>query len=683
VMVLNPDVPAKLASAITKALEKDRERRYPSASEMRADLAEVRTARGTWLRPLSRWLGTAALLVVVAASAWLYQRVRGPITLTNQDTIVLADFTNHTSDPVFGDSLNTALRTEMEQTPFLKLLSSDKVRGTLKQTGRSEGAKLTVEVARDVCLETNSKAVVAGSITDVGNGYRVGLKAVGCQSGKTLATAEAEVANRDEIVRMLGVAGSELRRKLGEPKESLQNFSKPLEEATSASPEALQAYTEGVREEPQRLTAAAPHFKRATELDPNYAMAYAWQAALGSSEVTTKAAANKAYELRARLTDRDRFAVEHVYYRDVTGELEKAVAVYEQWTRTFPLDSVPRIGLAIALSGLGQHERSAAEAREAIRLEPGIDGYCYLMLADIALGRFDDAKTVYEEALAHKFDSLELRLARYRLAFLQNDDAAMQEQVDWAAKTPSAEGPMLWSQLNVEAYHGHVGAAHGYAQRVIDWGHRMGSSGSDPEHKATEAMMDAEAGFLDRAHEEANWALGRASELSARLNVAMALARVGDVPAAQKLVEELNQEYPLDTLTQNYYLPTLRALIALHTNNPGQAIEALRRATPYELAKTDAIDQLYPAYVRGLAYLQSGQGPQAAAEFQKLLDHPGIVAFWLTGPLAYLQLARAQIIMGDQAAARKSYQEFLTLWKDADPDIPIYKQVKAEYAKLQ
>jgi tetratricopeptide (TPR) repeat protein len=672
---LNAAIPPKLNVTIDKALEKDREHRYQSAEEMRSALELLRTKRSPF-RFSWKALAAVAVLAIVGVGGWLYWQTRNRLKLTSQDTIVLADFTNRTGDPVFDDALNGALRTDLEQTPFLNILSTDKVRGALKQMGRPQDAKLTVDVARDVCLQTNSKAVVAGSIADIGNHYGLALQAVSCPSGKTLTATSMDVESRNQIVRTLGAAGDELRLNMGERKESVQKFSTPLDEATSASLEAVQAYTQGVRRVAEQFDTALAYFERAVELDQNYADAYSW---LGALNYQTIPSVTRAYELRERVTQRDRFAIEHMYYRSATLEMDKAAHAYEQMIRIFPGERDAYIGLSLVLPSLAQHEKAAAAAREAIRLAPGLDGYISLMQSDIALGRFDDARATYEEAKSRKLDDERLRFLRHRLALLQGDNAAIQEQLNWAAQTPGASERVFFAQSCGEAYHGRFRSAHEYMLREIDSTRRADGA----KQEAGKALRDVEVGFATRAHQEAMSALSKAPARDIRLNLALAFARTGDVSNAQKLIDALDKEFPLSTELQNYYLPTLRAVIELEKNNPRQAIELLRRAAPYKLAKTDAFDELYPVYTRGLAYLQLRQGKEAAVEFQKLLDHRGIVWVWITGALVHLQLGRAQTMMGDKASARKSYQDFLTLWKDADPDIPIYKQAKAEYAKLQ
>jgi tetratricopeptide (TPR) repeat protein len=428
-----------------------------------------------------------------------------------------------------------------------------------------------------------------------------------------------------------------------------------------------------------------PYLKKAVDLDPSYAVAYAWvgagyfhpgQAALAADNL------RKAYNLRQRLTQRDQFLTESFYYRVCTRELDKAVHLYEQWLQVYPLDWIPHGELGVILTEFGQHERAAAETREALRLWPTVPYYGGLLNLYIWLGQWNEAKATFDEALARQFDDMFLRQVRYDLAFLQDDNKSMQEQLSWAKGKPGEDG-MFWRQATTNAYHGRFAVAAEHAGLARDAALRSGASSSPADYQASEALGYAEVGAMSRANERATLALADTSDPNIKLKVALAFARAGDSSGAQKLFEELNKEFPLATVIQKYHLPTIRAAIELSHHNPARAITILETTTPFELAGTQSFDNLYPAYLRGLAYLQLTEGGRAAAEFQKLLDHRGIVGTYVTGALAHLQLGRAQAMMGDKPAARKSYQDFLTLWKDADPDIPIYKQAKAEYAKLQ
>jgi serine/threonine protein kinase/DNA-binding winged helix-turn-helix (wHTH) protein len=675
---LNSAVPRGLDTVITKALEKDHSRRYQSAAEMREDIERIRREA----RPAHntrKWLAAIALIVVVALGTWAYWRFLNRVTLSASDTIVLA-VSNQTGDPVFDDALYTALRVALEQTPYLNTLIDNKVRTTLRTLNRSEDAKLTPEIAREVCLQTNSKMVVASSIRDAGNGLRIELKGIDCQSGVIVAQVQQDAASRNEVVHLLGVSAAQLRNKLGEPLTSVAKFNKPLEQATSPSLEALQLLTEGYRHhlagDPQ---AALPYYQRAIDVDPDFALAHA---ALGSAyqnlgELALAAAAvKKTYELRTRMTEPGRFHAEDSYYAAVTGEQEKALPILLQWVGTFPQDFIAHNNLSWRLQLLGQPDRSLAEAREAARLLPSPWSYGALILRSIYTDRLDEATATFDEADARKFDGTGLRESRALLAFLKKDEPAMQEQWNWAMGKPGAEPVLLYERSALEAYYGHFHHAISLAKKADS----LGSTGGE---ETFPALRDAEVGNSARARRIAAKAFNKAKGRSEQLVLALVLARAGDIGQAQKLADALGHDFPLDTAVQYYYLPTIRAAMKLHEKDPAGAVEVLRPTAKYDLAAPDSFNSLYPAYIRGLAYLQMGEGRLATVEFQKLLDHAGIVGREVIGALARLQLARAHKLMGNQVAARKSYEEFLTLWKDADSDIPIYQQAKAEYARLR
>ncbi len=676
---LNSAIPRGLDIVVTKALEKDRSRRYQSAAELRDDLERVRKEMHP-MRRMRKWLASAALLVVVAAGVWIYRDYRNKVTLSANDTIVLA-VSNQTGDPVFDDALYTALRVALEQTPYLNTLIDLKVRGTLRALNRSDDAKLTPEIAREVCLQTNSKMVVASSIADAGNGLRIELKGTDCQSGLTVARVRQDASSRNEVLHLLGVSAVQLRSKLGEPAASVAKFNKPLEEATTPSLEALQLLTEGYRHhlanEPQE---ALRYYQRAIQLDPSFALAYA---ALNSAyqslgELALAAAAGKkTYELRARMTEPGRFHAENVYYSIVTGEQEKALPILSQWVGTFPQDFIARNNLSWTLQVLGQPDRSLAEAREAARLLPSPWSYAALIQRSIYTDRLEEAKATFDEADVRKFDGTVLRATRALLAFLKKDKAAMQDQWNWAVGRSDAEPVLLYVRSNVEAYYGHFHLATAQTNKAD-------SLRPTGPFKTFHALREAEIGDSAQAEQEAAKALKKVQNRGDQLALALVFARAADIAEAQKLADALSQDSPSDTVVQYYCLPAIRAAIRLHENDPAGAVEILRPTVKYDLAyPADSFNSLYPAYIRGLAYLQMGEGRMAAAEFQKLLDHPGLVGTDILGALSYLQLARAQKMMGDQSAARKSYEDFLTLWKDADSDIPIYRQAKAEYARLR
>ena len=684
---LNSALPPKLEKTIAKALEKDPEQRYQSAAEMQAALQEVDVGRSVPVH--RRWklmARTAATVTAIALVAGvLYWRRHNPPKLTGNDTVVLADFANHTSDPVFDTALNPALGIELRQTPFLNILSPAKVRETVKLLGHPESDRLTTQLARQVCERTNSKATIEGSISDEGNQYRIEVKAVDCKTGNTIADSTATTANRNEIVRELGEAGSRLRANLGEPPTSLRQFDAPLDQAASASPEALQALAAGsaLYGKPE----AVGYYKRATELDPNFALAFRHlgmaygnldQSALASENLT------RAFQLRQRLSRRDRLDVERRYYQFCTGEYDKAISTMEQLIQQFPQDQSPtRMPLAVLWNSLGQYEKAVAPARDALRLAPEqLIPYDALSWSYMALDRLDEAKVVLEQAKTRVADQWGLHSDLYYLAFLQQDQNGMQEQLRWASENPGVGDFILAEESATQAYYGQLRKADELSRQAAASAARAGAPERVAEWKAAEALRAAKLGETTEALELAQQAESANSKEEYRDIVGLAFARAGDVTHALQVAEQLNRQFPVNTRVQEVYLPTIRAEIEIQRGNPASAVELLARAAPYDLMSSDFFG-LEPAYVRGEAYLKAGKGQQAAAEFRKLLEHPGIVAYSINAPLARLQLARAQTMMGDKVAARKSYQDFLTLWKDADPDIPIYKQAKAEYARLQ
>ena len=580
---------------------------------------------------------------------------------------------------MFDDALNTALRYGMEQTPYLNILGIDKVLGTLAQLNLPPTTKLTPDVARQVCLRTNSKLVIASSIADAGIRYRIRLRAMDCQSGKEVRIRD-EAAERNQVVHVFGLAAAQLRRKLGEPEASLARFNKPLEEALSSSVEALQVGTLGYKRHiVGDVKGAIPYYRRALELDPNFAPTYEGLAAayrsVGEDNLAVSAD-TKAYELRARMTEPSRLETEYLYYAWVTGEREKALSVLLQLVQTFPRNVTARVNLASCLAFLGQPDKAADEAREAARLGPTTYNYSEWTTHSFHGERLNEAQAVLDEAAARKFDIADLQEHRIRLAFLRNDQRAMQEQWNQAMGRPDAYRlPLLRSY--VEQYYGRFRRARELIQQASDM-----APGTAAELRYETALWEAESGDSARTRQIAATALKTVSNRDEKLYLALAFARAGNIEQARKMADALDQDSPLDTLVQNYSLPTIRAAMKLSANDPAGAIAALQPSLKYELSFNFSFNGLYPAYIRGLAYLQLGEGRLAAAEFQKLADHRGLVASDVIGALAYLQMARAQKMMGDEASARKWYEDFLGLWKDADPDVPIYQQAKAEYVKF-
>jgi eukaryotic-like serine/threonine-protein kinase len=740
---LSPEVPAELERIINKALEKDRSLRYQHAADIRTDLQRLKrdsesrriatdyagadvpvhpAERSSAERASSRspapfdsaqgrlpgasglaqpvpapksgrrklaWAAGLAIAVVIIGGG-IYLRTRSTTArLTDKDVIVIADFANTTGDPVFDSTLKEALAVDLDQSPFLNVLSDRKLSETLKLMGSPAGQRVTRDVGREVCLRTASKALLVGSIANIGSHYAIGLKAVNCQTGDVLGAAEAEAESREKVLQTLGQAAASLRGKLGESLASVQKFDKPLDQATTPSLEALQAYTEGDRLAREKGdTDALPFLKRAVELDPNFARAYASLGVrynnLGQASLAIENL-RRAYELRDRVSEREKFYISCSYFTLVTGELEKAIQEYELWIQDYPRDYVAETNLGVNYFTLGQFERAAAVTREALRLEPAsILGYNNLGVAYFSMNRLDEAKATFDEALARKLDGPYLRQSIYYLDFLRKDAPGMQQQFAWAMGKPGAEDIMMSAEADTQADYGRLQKARQLSAQAEESAKRNDSKETAAFWQGNEALREVEFGNAAEGLKQARSALGLAPGRDVKVEAALALARGGDVAAAEKLVDALNQEFPLDTVIQNYWLPTVRAAIALQRHDSAKAIEILHASLPYEFADPPPFSAgtMYPVYLRGKAYLAAGNGALAAAEFQKILDHPGVIVNFPLSALSHLGLGRARALSGDSAGARTAYQDFFALWKDADPDIPILKQAKTEYGKL-
>jgi DNA-binding winged helix-turn-helix (wHTH) protein/Flp pilus assembly protein TadD len=640
---------------------------------------EARPIRGRW-----QWvLATGLMLAVGALSLWRYEVYRHRITLAPTDTIVLADIDNRTNDPVFDDALNNALRYEMEQTPYINLLGLDKTYATLGRLKLAPTSKITAEIARQICSKTNSRMVISDSIADAGNRYRLEIKALDCGSGATLAEESTEISARNQVVHELGATAARLRRKLGEPAESLARFNQPLEKATSASLEALQTGAEGTKlflaGDP---AAALPLYQRGIELDPDLALTYegigAANHALRHYDLVA-APWTRAYQLRDRMTEKDRLNAEYLYYNSVTGELDKAYSVLVRALELFPRDVFIHNNLAFALRGLGQPKRAADLEDETARLNPNPLYFSSAVFANISASRFKEAGSWLAQAETLKFDSLELRDQRLQLAIIEGDRGAVDRIVEGEGHGLN-QAFFLSYQSIFEAQQGHFDSA----DRLSLEASKLSSDPQDISRALIlSALRNAEAGRVIQARKVQDQALQSKLERGLRMILALSLARSGRTDEAERIADEVSQEAPLDTIVQSYLVPTVRAAIKLQQHDPNAAIDLLRGTVQYDLAFTLSFDYLYPAYIRGLAYLELGDGRSAAGEFQKLIDNPGLCWEYITCPLARLQLGRAHRLMGDNTSARESYEEFLTLWKDADPDLPIYRRAKAEYALLQ
>ena len=631
-----------------------------------------------------------ALLVSIAiiATASYFYFHRAP-KLTDKDTIILSDFENRTGDAVFDDTLKQGLSVQLEQSPFLALVSEHKVIETLKLMGRPAGDRLTPEVTHEVCQRTGSKAMLTGLIARLDTQYVIGLKAVNCNTGDVLAEAQEQAAGKEAVLKALDNAATSLRGKLGESLGSVQKYATPLEEATTPSLEALKAYSLGEKTWHAKGGAAAlPFFRRAVDLDPSFAMAYSSMSANyfalnegGRGDEN----ARKAYELREKVSERERLAIEGTYYLVATGELEKAAQTFELWKQIYPRDSGPYVNLGFISADLGNWDRALEEFRAALRLEPnnGIN-YINLGIAYTTFNRLDEAEAVYKQAGDRLVDGEFLLQSRYWLAFLKGETAQMTQLVSAATGKPGAEDLLLATQADTKGWYGELKNAHEMTGRAMDSAQHNDAKESAAAYQAAAALREVESGNRKQARSEANEAVKLAPNRDVRATAALALARAGDTAGAEKLAAELDKTFPLDTLVQRYWLPTIRAGIALERKDPNRAIELLKVPSAVELGEiTQFTIFLCPVYLRGEAYLMLHDGNRAAAEFQKFIDHRGVVMNFPWGALSRLGLARAYAMQGDTAKAKNAYQDFLTLWKDADPDIPILKVAKAEYAKLQ
>ena len=777
---LNPKTPQELERIISKALEKDRTKRYQSAAEMLVDLkrlkrgtksgrsaavavrqlAEVsrspleeehgQDARATGgetsygpersvaealerKRPtdvgphaLRRWMPLAAvtLLAVAAVAVYFYFRQRQAHRLTEQDTVVLADFTNTTGDPVFDGTLRQGLSAQLEQSPFLNLLSDTRIAQTLALMAKSRDARLTKQLAREVCQRTASAATVEGSIASLGSQYVLGLKAVNCHNGDLLAEEQVTANGKEQVLKAMGEAATKVREKLGESLASVQKFDAPPENVTTPSLEALQAYSLGYRAHVVNADwpAAIPFFQRAISLDPNFAMAYA---RLGTSYFnlgeTARAAENtrKAYELRQRVSEREKFYVASHYELHVTGDLEAARKTYELWAQTYPGDDTPPSNLGAIYFKLGEYDKALAAHQEVLKLDPGSGlAYANLVVAYLLLNRLDQAKATAQEAQAHNLDSLLIHIALYLIDFLQHDAAGMEREAAGLAGKPGYEDLMLSNESDTAAFAGQFAKARELTRRAVDSALRAGKKEKAAGYEAEAALWEAMVGNTALAKPQARAALALSNGKVVEASSAISLGLSGDSTQAIRLANDLSERFPKDTLVQSEYLPMIRAGGILGGGNAfkgaDKAIEALAAAVPYELgiAPGTLSFALYPVYLRAEAYLAAQQGAAAAAEFQKILDHPVVVVNEPVGALARLGLGRAYALQAGipgragvppagptssdteagtmptlpadaLAKARAAYQDFFALWKDADPDVPILRHAKAEYAKLK
>jgi eukaryotic-like serine/threonine-protein kinase len=629
------------------------------------------------------WAAVFAVFAFSIAGGALWFVSHRPTALTAKDTVVLADFANSTGDPVFDGTLRQGLSIQLEQSPFLSITSDQRNEQTLKMMGQPGDAKLTPAIARDLCQRTGSAAALNGSIAQIGTGYLLTLRAINCASGESLASTEAQASDKNHVLDALGKTAAEMRNKLGESLSTVQKFDTPLEQATTPSLEALKAYSLGRKAmASSEWAVAVPFFQRAILIDPNFSMAYAREGTchrmLGEPNLASENT-RKAYELRENVSELEKFYIESHYYQQTTGELEKARQVYELWAQSYPRDW-GRASAETAVSAmLGQGDEGLAESREELRLNPTAEGYSDLLYFYTSLNRLDEAQSAVEEMQAKRYDSPFLRALLYRLRFLQGDTAGMSQQMVWAVGRPGAEDALLGLETETAAYSGRLGRARDLSRQASASAGRAAEPELAAGYEAAAAFREALFGNAAEARKRAGEALELSNSADVESLSALALFIAGDAVRADTLADDLNNRFPKNTIVQSYYLPTLRAKLALSRSDPSGAIEFLQAAAPYELSSSGT---LYPVYVRGESYLAAHRGNEAAVEFQKILDHRGVVVNAPTGALAHLGLGRAYALSGDKTGAKIAYQDFLTLWKDADLDIPVLKQGKAEYAKL-
>jgi eukaryotic-like serine/threonine-protein kinase len=715
-----PEVPGELERIVRKALRKDKEERYQTIKDLLIDLRNLRkerefesemersappmsgratssgqTAAATvhyassaeyiveGLKQHKRLaVGALALILTVSAVAAFFYFNRRP-ALTDKDTILLADVVNTTGDPVFDGTLKQALAVQLGQSPFLNLFPEDRVRETLGYMGRSPEERLTKGIAREIGQREGLKAVLIGSIASLGSHYVITLETLNSQTGDALAHEQVEAESKEQVISKLGEAVTKLREKLGESLASIRRFDTPLAQATTSSLEALKAYTLG-RDlgRKGKDTEAVPFLKRAVELDPNFASAYASLAVIHSNIGDGQLSvgyAERAFELRGRTSESEKFFISNIYYSFATGEIDKSTEVLELWKQTYPRDFRPVNNLSTIYASMGQYDNAAEEAGEAIRLDPKVAvPYGNLARYFLCLNRFDEARAIFEQAVEKKLDPY-LHADFYALAFVQGDEATMQREVDWAKGKPF-EGVLFFHRAHAAAFSGQRRKSQELFRRSAEINDQYGLKEFAAWGQSDYALLNAAFGDCQQMKGGIVNALNFARNPEALIRSALALAQCGETSRAQSLADEPVKRYPKDTILNNVWRPMIQAALEINRGNTEQAIQLLQVARRFEMGQGA---WAWPAYVRGLAYLRGGAGADAMAEFQKIIDHRGLVATSALYPLAHLGVARAAALTGDTAKSRKAYQDFFALWKDADPDIPILQQAKQEYEKLK
>jgi eukaryotic-like serine/threonine-protein kinase len=699
---LGAEVSPELERILSKSLEHDRERRYQHASEIRTDLQRLNS--GAALNNAKRWKllapASAAVLALFAAAGYFYLHRTSKVTnpkLTNKDTIVLADFVNKTGDPVFEGTLRQGLSIQLAQSPFLSLVPEEVIKHALDLMSQPKDAPLTAQSAKEVCERVGSAAVLEGSIVSLGSQYVLGLRATNCRTGEVLDEEQAQAAKKEDVLSVLSQIAIKFRTKVGESLATVEKHSTPLAEATTPSLEALKAYTAGLKGlesgTVNNFASYVPHLKRAIEIDPKFAMAYA---ALGAtygfmSEATLSAESNrKAYELRNRASDSEKFFITANYYLWVTGDLEKAQDTCEEWVQTYPRESLPLGFLgALIYPTFGRYDKGVEVARKLVEIAPDFPvGYLQLAFNYSFLNRLDDTERVLQQAADRKLEIPDLLLLRYDIAFLKGDHPRMEKEVALAQKTAGAEASIFLRQGFVQAYSGHLKESKKLAKVASDMTKQNGERAKAGLFEIPPELWDAFFGNAVAAKKSATAALELSKDRDLEYGAGFALALSGESSLSQTLAKDLERRFPEDSSVRFTYVPSIRALLALNRHEPSKAIELLKAGIPYDLGTPLSgapayFGLFYSVYVRGLACLQAHQGTEAAVEFQKIIDNRVIVVSDPVGALAHLQLGRALLMSGDTAKAKAAYQNFLNLWKDADTDIPILQQARTEYARLQ